>query len=262
MSTANCRNLLLLGDPQQLPQVSQGTHFEPVDESALGWLVDAAPTLDPSLGYFLAQSWRMHPQVCSPVSRLSYGGQLTSNEERTASRRLEGREPGVQEFLVDHDGNSTDSAEEAERIVDEIKALIGNKWTDEDGTRALETSDVLVVAAYNAQVVMIRRHLDEAGLRGVLVGTVDKFQGREAPVVFFSLAASSAEDAPRGISFLLNRNRVNVAISRAEYAAYVVRAPRLTDFLPASPAGLVELGTFLALTQTSGRPISASAHES
>lgn len=93
------------------------------------------------------------------------------------------------------------------------------------------------------------------GLRGVLVGTADKFQGREAPVVFFSLAASSAEDAPRGISFLLNRNRVNVAISRAKYAAYIVRSPRLTDYLPASPASLVELGAFLALTQSWGRPL-------
>jgi uncharacterized protein len=243
------RNLLLLGDPQQLPQVSQGTHCEPVNESALGWLVDGAPTLDPSLGYFLAQSWRMHPKVCGPVSRLSYGGRLMSYEERTKAFRLEGREPGVHEIPVEHDGNSTDSAEEAECIVTEIQALLGSQWTDEDGTRPLSIDDVLIVAAYNAQVVMIRRHLDEADLRGVLVGTVDKLQGREAPVVFFSLAASSAEDAPRGIAFLLNRNRVNVAISRAQYATYVVRSRRLTDYLPASPAGLVELGAFLALTE-------------
>ena len=244
------RNLLLLGDPQQLPQVSQGTHAEPVEESALGWLVDGAPTLDPSLGYFLARSWRMHPAVCRPVSRLSYGGRLTSVKEITAARRLDGREPGVHEILVAHDGNSTDCAEEAERIVTEITAPIGSRWTDENGTRPLVASDVLVVAAYNAQVLMIRRHL-EKGLRGVQIGTVDKFQGRQAPVVFFSLAASSADDVPRGMSFLLNRNRVNVAISRAKYAAYIVRSPHLTDYLPASPAGLVELGAFLALTEDS-----------
>jgi len=245
------RNLLLLGDPQQLPQVSQGTHAEPVEESALGWLVDGAPTLDPSLGYFLARSWRMHPAVCGPVSRLSYGGRLTSVKEITAARRLDGREPGVHEILVAHNGNSTDSAEEAERIVTEITALIGSRWTDENGTRPLVASDVLVVAAYNAQVLMIRRHLERAGLRGVQVGTVDKFQGRQAPVVFFSLAASSADDVPRGISFLLNRNRVNVAISRAKYAAYILLSPHLSDYLPASPAGLVELGAFLALTEDS-----------
>jgi predicted RecB family nuclease len=241
------RNLLLLGDPQQLPQVTQGTHFEPVDQSALGWLVDGAPILDPSLGYFLAQSWRMHPDVCEPVSRHSYGGRLASYEERTTARRLVGREPGVREILVDHDGNSTDSIEEADRIGAEIQELLGLQWTDEDGTRPLGQSDVLVVAAYNAQVKMIRRQLKIAGLTRVEVGTVDKLQGREAPVVFFSLAASSTDDVPRGITFLLNRNRVNVAVSRAKWAAYIIRSPRLTDYLPASPAGLVELGAFLGI---------------
>lgn len=87
-----------------------------------------------------------------------------------------------------------------------------------------------------------------AGLNAVQVGTVDKVQGREAPVVFFSLAASSIDDVSRGISFLLNRNRVNVAISQDKYAAYIVRSPRLTEYLPTSPAGLAELGAFLALT--------------
>ena len=174
-------NLLLLGDPQQLPQVSQGTHFEPVDGSALGWLVGDAPTLDPSLGYFLARSWRMHSAVCGPVSRHSYGGRLTSETDVTDARRLAGREPGVHELAVDHDGNSTDSVEEAERIVAEIGALLGSEWTDEKGTRPLGQGDVLVVAAYNAQVRMIRRHLEDAGLRDVLVGTVDKFQGQAGP---------------------------------------------------------------------------------
>ena len=111
---------------------------------------------------------------------------------------------------------------------------------------------MLVVPAYNAQVQMIRRQLAQAGLSKIQVGTVDKFQGKEAPVVFFSLAASSVEEVPRGISFLLNRNRVNLAISRAEYAAYVVRSLHLTDYLPATPPGLVQLGAFLALTDDRG----------
>lgn len=256
---AAARNLLLLGDPQQLPQVSQGTHFEPVDQSALGWLVDDAATLDPSLGYFLAKSWRMHPAVCGPISQLSYGGQLNSVREVTAARQLEGRDPGVHEILIEHDGNSTSSTEEAQRITAEISAMLGAQWTDERGPRPLGQDDVLVVAAYNAQVLTIRRHLDRAGLRGVMVGTVDKFQGRQAPVVFFSLAASSAGDVPRGTSFLLNRNRVNVAISRAQYAAYVVRSPRLTDFLPNSPAGLIELGAFLGVTAEAGSGVANEA---
>lgn len=246
-------SLLLLGDPQQLPQVTQGTHAEPVDVSALGWLVDGAPTLDPELGYFLARSWRMHPVVCRPVSNYSYGGRLDSEEKVTAARHIDGRGPGVRNIFVDHDGNSTASVEEAERIVVEIAELLGSTWTDGKHVRPLAEGDILVVAAYNAQVQMIRRCLGKARFHRVKVGTVDKFQGKEAPVVFFSLAASSADDVPRGTSFLLNRNRVNVAISRAEYAAYIVRSPRLTDYMPSTPSALVELGAFLALTDDSAR---------
>ncbi len=126
------KNLLLLGDPQQLPQVSQGQYFEPVDGSVLGWLVGDAPTLDPALGYFLAQSWRMHSAVCGPVSRYSYGGRLKSGAI-TDARMLVGREPGVHNLFVEHGGNSTDSVEEAERIVAEIAALISLEWADEKG---------------------------------------------------------------------------------------------------------------------------------
>ncbi|EHB49872.1 RecB family nuclease, putative [Mycolicibacterium rhodesiae JS60] len=240
-------NLLLLGDPQQLPQVSQGTHPEPVDASALGWLVDGQHTLPEELGYFLDRSYRMHPSVCAAVSRLSYDNRLHSVEERTAARHLAGFRPGVQVLAVEHDGNSTDSREEAATIVAAITAMLGSAWTDEDGTRPLTPPDVLIVTPYNAQVVLLRRLLDAAGLSEVQAGTVDKFQGRQAPVVFISLVASSIAEVPRGISFLLNRNRLNVAVSRAKYAAVIVRSSMLTDYLPSTPAGLVELGAFLAM---------------
>jgi uncharacterized protein len=115
----------------------------------------------------------------------------------------------------------------------------------------LAAADVLVLAPYNAQAAMLRRRLSSAGLRAVRVGTIDKFQGAQAPVVFISMTASSADEVPRGISFLLNRNRLNVAISRAQYAAVVVRSEMLTGYLPATPASLVDLGAFLALTQAS-----------
>jgi uncharacterized protein len=241
-------NLLLLGDPQQLPQVSQGTHPEPVDASALGWLVDGRHTLPDELGYFLDRSHRMHPELCAAVSRLSYNGRLRSVEQTTAARRLDGFEPGVHVLALDHDGNSTDSREEAEAIVAAITALLGSAWTDEHGTRPLTAADVLVVTPYNAQVVLLRRLLDEAGLHEVQAGTVDKFQGRQAPVVFISMVASSIAEVPRGISFLLNRNRLNVAVSRAKYAAVIVRSAMLTEYLPSTPAGLVELGAFLAMS--------------
>ena len=245
-------NLLLLGDPQQLPQVSQGTHPEPVDTSALDWLLDDQRTLPNERGYFLDRSYRLHPAVCAAVSRLSYAGRLNSHTERTTARRLTGCRPGVHVLPVCHHGNSTESLQEAEAILTEIQQLLGTTWTDEHGTRPLTASDVLVLAPYNTQVVLVRQRLEAAGLGGppgVRVGTVDKFQGGQAPVVFISMTASSVNEVPRGISFLLNRNRLNVAVSRAQYAAVIVHSELLTQHLPATPAGLVSLGAFLALTQ-------------
>jgi predicted RecB family nuclease len=250
---ASAASLLLLGDPQQLPQVSQGTHPEPVNGSALGWLVEDHRTLPAERGYFLDRSRRMHPAVCDPVSVLAYEGRLQPYREVTAARRLEGYSPGVHVVRVPHDGNATESPEEAAAIVAQIRALVGLAWTTEDGTRPLTAPDVLVLAPYNAQVLLLRQHLAAAGLGDARVGTVDKFQGTEAPVAIVSMTASSVEDIPRGIPFLLNRNRLNVAISRAQYAAVIVRAETLTDYLPAAPSGLVDLGAFLALTG-SGAP--------
>lgn len=243
------RNLLLLGDPQQLPQVCQGTHPAPVDDSALGWLVDGAHTLPAERGYFLDHSFRMHPAVCGPVSRLSYDGRLQSHEKVSAARKLDGIEPGVRVLAVEHLGNSTDSPEEAAAIVTAITGLLGTTWTDEHGSTPLGQDHFLVVTPYNAQVTAVRRALDAAGLTEVQAGTVDKFQGRQAPVVFVSMTASSAADVPRGIGFLLNRNRLNVAISRAKYVAFIVRSPQLTDYLPGQPDSLIALGAFLALTE-------------
>jgi predicted RecB family nuclease len=247
---ASAANLLLLGDPQQLPQVSQGTHPEPVDGSALGWLVEDHRTLPTERGYFLDLSRRMHPAVCATVSALAYEGRLQPYRDITAARLLDGYPPGVHVLRVAHEGNATESPEEADAIVDLIHTLVGLAWTTEDGTRPLTAADVLVLAPYNAQVVLLRRHLAAAGLGDVRVGTVDKFQGAEAPVAVVSMTASSVEDIPRGIPFLLNRNRLNVAISRAQYAAVIVRAETLTDYLPAAPSGLVELGAFLSLTSS------------
>jgi superfamily I DNA and/or RNA helicase len=226
----------------------QGTHPEPVDTSALGWLVDGAHTLSDERGYFLDRSYRMHPLVCAAVSQLSYDGRLTSVEEVTARRRVAGLKPGVQVLTVDHAGNSTESREEAAAIVAEIQELLDRDWADGDTVRPLQQDDVLVVTPYNAQVTAVRRQLDAAGLTEVPVGTVDKFQGQQAPVVFVSMTASSIDDVPRGMSFLLNRNRLNVAISRAQYTAVIVRSPLLTEYLPSTPAGLTELGAFLSLT--------------
>ena len=189
----------------------------------------------------------MHPDVCRAVSRLSYDGRLHSHESLTAARKLDGHAAGVQTLTVEHDGNATESPEEVAAIVAEIQALLGATWTDEHGSRALSQKDVLVVAPYNAQVVLARRGLDRAGLTDVRAGTVDKFQGQQAVVVLISMTASSIDDVPHGIAFLLNRNRLNVVVSRAKYLAVIVRSTQLTDYLPSTPDRLLELGAFLAL---------------
>ncbi len=245
------RNLLLLGDPQQLPQVSQGTHPEPVDESALGWLAEGHDALPADRGYFLSRTWRMHPALCAPVSALSYEGRLFSNEQATGTRVLHGLAPGLHAVTVDHHANTTDSPEEAEEIRRQIESLVGLPWVDpetHDAARGLTPGDFIVVAPYNAQVALIREHLERAGLADVPVGTVDKFQGRQAPISIVSMTASNAGDSPHGARFLLSRHRLNVAISRGQWAAIVVQARTLTHYLPATPDGLETLGAFMALT--------------
>jgi uncharacterized protein len=248
------RNLLLLGDPQQLPQVTQGTHPEPVDTSALGWLTEGHDVLPAELGYFLDVSWRMHPAVCEPVSLLSYEGELHAKIPATTARSLDGVAPGLHLHPVAHHGNSTESVEEAERVAEIVRDVVGREWSDpadDDaaGIRPLAPTDVIVVAAYNAQVERLRAVLTAAGLADVPVGTVDKFQGREAAVAIVSLAASSAADVPRGIGFLLMKNRLNVAISRAKWAAYLVFSPELGEHLPVNAADLATLSAFLRLTR-------------
>jgi uncharacterized protein len=153
---------------------------------------------------------------------------------------------------VEHEGNTTSSPEEADEVVRIARDLIGRAWTDAKTAgalppRPLDQHDIIVVAAYNAQVRLIRRRLEDAGLPDIPVGTVDKFQGREAPVVIVSMATSSGEDLPRGIDFLLSPNRLNVAVSRGQWACYLVHSPSLREVAPSSVEGLGYLGAFLGL---------------
>ena len=250
------KNLLLLGDPQQLPQVSQGRHPEPVDGSALGWVSDGHDVLPPEYGYFLAETRRMHPALAEAVSVLSYEGKLRAHA-CASERELSGVTPGVHPVPVLHVGNSTASPEEAEIVVALVRDLLGRSWTDPETGRdddPLGEDDVIVVTPYNAQLAEVRALLDAEGYRGVRVGTVDKFQGQEAAVAIVSLAASSAVDVPRGMSFLLMKNRLNVAISRAKWSAYLVHSPELTEFLPTTPAGVGELSAFIRLVEQADQP--------
>jgi uncharacterized protein len=249
VSTA-AQRLLLLGDPQQLPQVSQGTHPEPVNGSALGWLAEGHATLPADRGYFLERTWRLHPELCTGVSRLSYDERLHPQRPQTEERHLDVVAAGLRTVVIEHEGRSVESPEEAAAVVDEVRHVLSGTWTPAAGepARPMTPRDVLVVAPYNAQVALIRRTLADAGLADIRVGTVDKFQGQEAPVVVVSMTASSSEDVPRGMEFLLLRNRVNVAVSRAQWQAVVVRSRTLTHHLPTTPAALLDLGGFIRLT--------------
>ncbi|NQX12251.1 TM0106 family RecB-like putative nuclease [Microbacteriaceae bacterium VKM Ac-2855] len=250
-SAVAARNLLMLGDPQQLPQVSQGIHPEPVDRSALGWIAAGHDVLPAEFGYFLAESRRMHPAVADAVSTLSYEGALRSHPV-ALTRRLDGVEPGVHPLPVAHVGNANASPEEAAVVVELVRRHLGLGWSDPTPGRPESTiveSDIIVVTPYNAQLELIREALDAAGWPEVRVGTVDKFQGQEAAISIVSLAASSAADVPRGMGFLLQKNRLNVAISRAKWASYLVYSPALLDDLPHTPAGVAELSRFIALVE-------------
>lgn len=256
IAVARCaQRLLLLGDPQQLPQVSQGIHGEPVDSSALGWLLGEEETLPTEFGYFLETSYRMHPAVCERVSDHSYNGKLHS-QPVTSQRELKDVEPGIKVVQVDHQGNATSSTEEAEEVVRQVRGVLNYTWREAASSsdpnpqpRSMTEEDVLVIAAYNAQVGVLREYLAEAALDDVKVGTVDKLQGQQAPVVVVSMSASAIDDVPRGMSFLLSRNRINVAASRAKWQTIIVRSPALTKFLPTTPHGMAELGAFIALTR-------------
>ena len=240
--------LLLLGDPQQLPQVSQGTHPEPVDTSALGWIMDGAAVIPDDRGYFLAQTRRMRPEVAEPVSQLSYAGRLAAHPS-TSARHLDGVAPGVIPVPLSHTRNATSSPEEADAVVAIVGDLLARPWVAGEGEppRPLAQSDLIVVTPYNAQQIVVEEALAAAGWGEVPVGTVDKFQGQEAAVAIVSLAASSGRDAPRGLEFLLLQNRLNVAVSRAEHTAYVVYSTGLLDDLPRTPEGVARLSAFARL---------------
>ena len=248
------RSVLLLGDPQQLPQVSTGVHPYPVDVSALGWLSDGAAALNPRFGYFLGESWRMDSALCERVSWLSYDGALAS-AAATAGRALQGVAPGVVSYPVEHAGCSVRSVQEAQAVVDCVRELLGREWVPAAGAepRPLAAEDCIVVAAYNAQVDCVREALIAAGLAdssgaGVRVGTVDKFQGQEAAVVLVSLA-SSRVDSGRGAGFVLSPNRLNVAVSRGQWQAVLVHSPWVARSVPQDVEEVLALSGFAGLVE-------------
>jgi superfamily I DNA and/or RNA helicase len=218
------RNLVLLGDPNQLAQVSQGSHPPGANASVLSHLLGEDETVRPEMGIFLAETWRMRPEVNAYMSETFYEGRLEPAE--VCWRRSVADGAGLRFVPIEHDGNRTQSSEEAAFVRDEIAGLLGTAYADEHGERTLEPKDFIVVAPYNAHVRCLRQHIPDERIR---IGTVDKFQGQQAAVVFFSMASSSGEDVPRGLDFLFSRNRLNVAVSRAKCLSYVVASSRLLE---------------------------------
>ncbi len=222
------RNIVLVGDPRQLPQVVQGAHPHPTNLSCLEWMLGDHATIPPQRGIFLPQTRRMHPRICTFISDQVYDGRLTSQSQTARQVILDAPFPDAGAYFVPviHEGNSQVSQEEVAAISAAIAKFLAVNWTDRDGTtRLVRPADLIVVAPYNAQVNALREALPVE----VRVGTVDKFQGQEAAICLVSMTASSVDDVPRGIDFLYSLNRINVAVSRAKALALVFGSPRLRE---------------------------------
>jgi uncharacterized protein len=221
-ATNGARNMILLGDPLQLSQVAKAEHPGGAGDSVLQHVLGSHLTIPNEKGVFIAKTWRMHPDVCAFISKQIYEGRLTSDE--SCARQSSSFGTGLRWLEARHERRSTESREEAELVAQQIAGMVGTPWVDRHGVVAdLTPHDFMVVAPYNDQVKLLRDRFEvDDRLRGVQVGTVDKFQGREAPVVFFTMTTSSAADMPRGPEFLFSRNRLNVAVSRARCLAYLV----------------------------------------
>jgi len=223
------RSMVLLGDPQQLTQPTQAVHPDGAGISALDHLLDGHDTIPSDHGVFLDKTYRMHPAITKFVSLTFYDGRLASAEgldtqRISAEAALSGS--GLRWLPVAHEGNDSASDEEAAMVAGLIANLCRGTWFDTHGVeRRLTLDDVLVVAPYNRHVARLLDQLP-AGAR---VGTVDKFQGQQAPVVIYSMASSSAADAPRGVDFLYDLHRLNVAVSRARALTVIVASPDLLD---------------------------------
>ncbi|MEJ0034062.1 MAG: TM0106 family RecB-like putative nuclease [Bacteroidota bacterium] len=228
-ASRSAKNIILLGDPQQLEQPQKGSHPEGSDIAALTHLIGDHQAMPTEQGLFLGFTYRLHPNISAFTSELFYEGKLKSSkglEKQVVSGGTQFDGAGLFYVPVNHVGNQNVSLEEIEeisKIADQL--LTSGSWTDKnDVTKKLTKEDILVVAPYNAQVAALTSRLP-----GIKVGTVDKFQGQEAPIVIYSMTSSSQEDAPRGMNFLFSPNRLNVATSRAKSVSILVASPRLLE---------------------------------
>ncbi len=225
-----CRTLVLLGDPQQLEQPTKGSHPEGTDLSALEHLLNGKSTIGADEGLFLGETWRLHPDICAFTSELFYEARLHSRPtlaRQSVSSKSRVHGTGLRLLPIEHDGNQSSSPEEADAIAALVQEILASdaRWSDRDGREApITLNDILIIAPYNAQVFELQSRLP-----GARIGTVDKFQGQEAPIVLYSMTTSSHADAPRGMEFLYSLNRLNVATSRAKCICVLVASPKLFE---------------------------------
>jgi len=223
------KSVVLLGDPQQLEQPKRGSHPDGTDVSALQHLLEGHKTMPRDRGLFLERTWRLHPAICKFTSELFYENRLlpqTGLDIQSLNGSAEHAGSGLFFVPVVHEGNCNESPEEAVVVAQLVAELTtqGVEWTDSEGvSRQVGLADVLVVAPYNAHVASILERLPG----GARVGTVDRFQGQEAPVVIYSMGTSAPELAPRGMEFLYGASRLNVATSRAQCLCILVANPKL-----------------------------------
>jgi uncharacterized protein len=253
---ASARNVVLLGDQMQLGQPIQGVHPGRSGESTLDYLLDGQATVSPERGIFLGTTWRMHEDVCRFISEAVYDGRLQPEPDNQTQRlMLNGSAhaalapTGIRFVGVEHDGCSQRSEPEAALVKELYASLLLQKHVGKKGGRAPMTpGNILVVAPYNAQVNLLKSMLPQ----GARVGTIDKFQGQEAEVVIVSMTTSNGECLPRNIEFLYDKNRLNVAVSRAKCLAVVVACPDLLRVHCSTPAQMELVNTLCWLHEYAG----------
>jgi superfamily I DNA and/or RNA helicase len=246
--------VVLLGDPQQLDQPVQGSHPEGTDVSALHHVIGNAQTIADDRGIFLAETWRLHPEICTYTSEVFYASRLHPRpgldiQQIRSSGPLSGF--GLRYLSVPTNGNQSSSPEEAEAIARLVADVLASDTTciDKNGAERLITlEDILIIAPYNAQVFELKERIT-----GARIGTVDKFQGQEAPIAIYSMTTSSHTDAPRGMEFLYSLNRLNVATSRAKCLCVLVASPAVFEATCRTPRQMQLANAFCRYLELAGQ---------
>lgn len=224
------KNIVFLGDHQQLSQPIKGVHPDGTDVSALEHLLEGEKTISEDKGLFPETTWRMHPEICDFDSEMFYGSRLQSKQElknQSIKGNTEFIGAGLFHKAVPHEGNTNSSLEEVTCIKNIVEELTKGDvyWTDKNNEdHVLQNKHIKIITPYNSNVHELQQVIPE-----IEIGTVDKFQGQEAPIVIYSVESSSTEDAPRGMDFLYSPNRFNVAVSRAQIAFILVSNPLIFE---------------------------------